>query len=473
MPTPFSRTSFVAALLLSGGAAVAQPALPLQLDMDHAAFLYDEDDSLLEVYFSFGAASLTYEPDDDGFVAEVPLQVVLRPTAANAPAGANVEPVFEERIEFEFGIADTSALRSGQYFVQQVRAEVPPGEYTLDAIVPADAETARGELRLSQDIVVPDFAQQGRILLSDVTLASGIQRAEDDDDPFYKNGLQVVPNPNAIYGEGLRSVRYYAEAYGLSSRPGTQYTLLEYVSEGNESAPLLGFQRRTSRPVRDPDVLVGSIDVSTLPSGSYFLRLALLDENNEALAEQSQKFFVLNPSVARPQVAMENDYETLTYAVMGEEELEENLRHARLIATTREQQVLSRLTTAEEKREFLAEFWRGRDTDSDPNTNSARREFYQRLEYVEEHYRTPYGPAYESDRGRVYLKYGPPSAVDPRTFERGGLVPHEIWEYNHIPNEGEATFIFADVERIGRFELVHSDVTGEISQPDWERRLQQ
>ena len=46
--------------------------------------------------------------------------------------------------------------------------------------------------------------------------------------------------------------------------------------------PLPGLQRRTQRKARTPDVLAGSFKLDGLPSGSYFLRLVLLDENNES-----------------------------------------------------------------------------------------------------------------------------------------------------------------------------------------------
>jgi GWxTD domain-containing protein len=234
---------------------------------------------------------------------------------------------------------------------------------------------------------------------------------------------------------------------------------------------MTGYQERTVREVRDPDVLVGSFDVSELPSGSYFLRFAILDENNQALAEHSKKFFVLNPNVVRPIVAVNEDFETSLYSVMSPEEVADNLAHARVIATQTELREIRNLSTLETRRAYLARFWQSRDTDSEPSVNAARREFYERLRYAADRYDTPFEEVWETDRARVLLKYGYPSDVDPRPFDQQ-LVPHEIWAFDNIPGQGTSLFIFADREGLGRFDLIHSTVTGEISEPNWQQLLQ-
>src|SRR5690606_13288881 len=262
----------------------AQP-LPLDLDLDYATFAYDAAGSLVELYLAVGASSLPYEPAEDGYLATLPLDLVIRPVSVGAPDGAASEPVLAERRTLQFAVADTSAIEPGQYFVDQMRLVVPPGEYALDLTAPEDVERGRSELHLTLDLIVPDYAEAAQTQVSGVTLASAIRRAEDGEgeSPFYKNGLLISPNPKALYGEERSQLYYYVEVYDL---PGDReaYTLLTYLSRSNLPQPVPGQQRRTERPVRNPDVLVGAFDTSELPSGSYFLRLALLDENNEALA---------------------------------------------------------------------------------------------------------------------------------------------------------------------------------------------
>ncbi|HLT47227.1 MAG TPA: GWxTD domain-containing protein [Rubricoccaceae bacterium] len=466
-----SRWSLIALVALGLGRGAAAQELPVDLDLDYAAFLYTEDEAMLELYLSVGASSLSYVTEDSQLVAALPVEIALRPISAAAPAGASAEPVLEESAALRFAVADTSALGDGQYFVELFRTAVPPGEYTLDLTVPPEGD--RDELRLSVELTAPDFVQEGHATVSGVTLASSIREGEADA-RFYKNGLVVVPNPGALFGSDQDRLFYYAEAYGL---PGAtdqqQYTLFAFLSESGRPDPIEGHQRRGARAVRDPDVLVGSFDVDDLPTGSYFLHLVFLDENNEALAEQTKRFYVYNPDVERPAAAVGADegYEASLYAIMSEEEVEANLRHAAVIATQQELAQMRQLADLEAKRAWLAAFWRRRDTDSDPSENQARRDFYERLRYADERYATPFREGYEVDRGRVLLRYGYPAQVDPRPFDQQ-LVPHEIWTYENIPGHGSAVFVFADREGLGEYDLIHSTVTGEVTAPNWEQMLQ-
>ena len=68
------------------------------------------------------------------------------------------------------------------------------------------------------------------------------------------------------------------------------------------------------------------------------------------------------------------------------------------------------------------------------------------------------------------LTYGMPSDMQSRLFDRGTL-PHEIWTYNNIPGEGQSSFIFVDEDGFGRFDLIHSTVTGEVQEFNWQNRV--
>lgn len=462
-------------ILLVGSMGAATPhaqELPLDVDLDYATFLFDETDSLLEFYVSVGADKLDFDLVDGRYLAAVPMDLVLRPVAGSAPPGASETPVLDEDLTLRFASVDTSAVLPGQFYVEQFRTAIAPGEYTLDATFPATG--GRAEMRIALDVTVPNYVVEGNVMVSGITLASHIGSAGEagSSNPFYKNGLIVTPNPNSLFGEGQDRLFYYAESYGLpEGTTGEEYTLLVFLSESNLAQPMLDYQTRHVRPVRHPDVLVGSFDISELPSGSYFLRLALLDENNEALAEQGKKIFVLNSGVERPVTVVDEGFETSLYAVMSEEEVEENLSQAKVIATQSELTHIRGLTDLESKRSYLSRFWQARDTESDPATNSARREFYERLRYAADRYDTPFEEVWETDRSRVLLKYGYPSDLDPRPFDQQ-LVPHEIWAYDNIPGQGSSLFIFADREGLGRYDLVHSTVTGEISEPNWQELLQ-
>ena len=449
-------------------AAVALPAAaqtPLQFRPDAATFLYTEDQSLVEVYLSFRASTLPFTAGPDGFTARVPARVRLLPVSQAAPVGAERTAASDQTVTFEYVVPDTTGLTPEQVFVEQLRLVAPPGDYELEVVLAPPGQSTAGAVL---DVTLPAYAQATGTVISGVQLASVIQRAEDGDE-LAKSGLSVRPNPDAYFG-AQAPVRYYAEVYDPPAG-GDGYTLLTFLAETATGAPLPDLERRTTREPREVDVVVGSLDVGAVPSGIYYLRLVVLDDANQAVAEQSKRVFVINPDVEVAGLdggAM--SYEETLFAAMGDEELRLNVRHAAVVATSRERQQIEALSTDEERRAFLTAFWTSRDTDSLPTVNDARRTFYERLTTVNDRFGEPNKQGFETDRGRVYLTYGPPSELDRQPYDPQ-FVQHEIWNYENVPGEGRSIFVFADRYSSAEMELVHSNVTGEVSVPSWRQEI--
>ena len=73
----------------------------------------------------------------------------------------------------------------------------------------------------------------------------------------------------------------------------------------------------------------------------------------------------------------------------------------------------------------------------------------------------------DTDKGRVYIKYGPPDDIDYHTSAAGDK-PHEVWHYT---TRGNYRFIFRDRRGSGNYELVHSTYPGEAYNPYWRDEL--
>ncbi|MCL2512198.1 MAG: GWxTD domain-containing protein, partial [Bacteroidales bacterium] len=95
---------------------------------------------------------------------------------------------------------------------------------------------------------------------------------------------------------------------------------------------------------------------------------------------------------------------------------------------------------------------------------------------------------YQTDRGRVYLQYGPPTIVVDRSFDTGnsgftsnleddsyqdgGLVPYQIWRYDILGAQRVRTFVFANKHIAAQsYDLIHSDAQGENYNPQWQTEL--
>ncbi len=102
---------------------------------------------------------------------------------------------------------------------------------------------------------------------------------------------------------------------------------------------------------------------------------------------------------------------------------------------------------AQEKEEKFRAFWEKRDPTPDTEFNELMTEYYRRVHHAFVEFRTPESPyGQETDRGEVYIKYGPPSSVD-RTFPKKGQVL-ETWKY------GNRTFVFEKGSGFSEFILL-------------------
>ena len=464
------RSSFLLSAVALAFVGTPLAAAQADVKVDVATFRYDGAQTLLEAYVSIGAASLDYQADGDGFRSDVPMRLDLLPVAAGAPAGAASEPVMSREVDLRFVVPDTSALQTGQVFVEQVRTAVPPGDYTLR--LTATGGDGAAEVRLERDVTVPRYAESGPAQMSALQVASRIERATEAGDPFVKSGLLIQPNPDAFYGRDRSTVPYYLEVY----QPGASgtYTFLTYLAASDAPAPLPGTESRIDRPSQEVDVIAGQVDVSALPTGVYFLRAVVLDAENAALAETSKKIFVINPDVARPELATsELGYEETTFGLMGEQELEEAVDQALVVSNSQERSAAGDLASDEQRRAFLVRFWRDRDDDGNPYQNLAHREHLARVAGIAEQFRESAGRrGIETERGRTFVKYGAPSEIDRKPSE-ADRVPYEVWTYDNIAGEGRSVFVFADRFRSNTYDLIHSNVRGEVSLPNWEAELLQ
>ncbi|HEX8370218.1 MAG TPA: GWxTD domain-containing protein [Pyrinomonadaceae bacterium] len=138
------------------------------------------------------------------------------------------------------------------------------------------------------------------------------------------------------------------------------------------------------------------------------------------------------------------------------------------IITKDERKAFLKLTTDEERENFIENFWRRRDPNPDTEENEYREEFYERIAYANEHFSSGI-PGWKSDRGRVYITFGKPDSVeshpsggayDRPSYEGGGSTttyPFEVWFYRHLDSVGEGIEVeFVDPTGTGEYRIARS-----------------
>lgn len=140
------------------------------------------------------------------------------------------------------------------------------------------------------------------------------------------------------------------------------------------------------------------------------------------------------------------DFQIEATAGAFDADLERSLELIALIADQQEVDQLRNLPAGERK-EAWNRFWRGRDPDPDTPENEFRDTFFDRVRYANENF-SILEPGWRSDRGRIYIRYGPPDEVESRPHRMDG-PPYEIWIYA-APG---LRFVFVDYEGFGRYQL--------------------
>ena len=124
------------------------------------------------------------------------------------------------------------------------------------------------------------------------------------------------------------------------------------------------------------------------------------------------------------------------------------------IATDEEREAFGLLQSDEDRQQFIEQFWIRRDPTPGTNQNEYQEEHYRRIQWANDHFGGDQ-PGWRSDRGRVYIAYGPPDEVDTHTGATGTPV-YEVWRYRYVATVGgTATVEFVDSARTGDFRLTN------------------
>jgi GWxTD domain-containing protein len=135
------------------------------------------------------------------------------------------------------------------------------------------------------------------------------------------------------------------------------------------------------------------------------------------------------------------------------------------IITDEEKKSFHSLATDDERDQFVEQFWLRRDPTPDTEENEYREEHYRRIAYANERFASGI-PGWKTDRGKIYIEYGPADEVESHpsggTYERpqeegGGSTstyPFEKWRYRYIEGMGNNIILeFVDTTMSGEYHM--------------------
>ena len=123
------------------------------------------------------------------------------------------------------------------------------------------------------------------------------------------------------------------------------------------------------------------------------------------------------------------------------------------IITPEERDTFKNLSTDDEREEFIEQFWLKRDPTPGTLENECKEEHYRRIAYTNDRFSSSL-PGWKTDRGRIYITFGPPDEVESHPAGNQGSPPYEIWRYHWIEGIGTNVQIeFVDTARTGEYRM--------------------
>ena len=366
-------------------------------------------------------------------------------------------------------VTDTSKLDGA--FIDQQRFTLPNGEYVMEISV-VDLNNEASKPSRDRMTVLVDFPND-KPAISDILFFDSYAKA-DQPTTCTKSGLDFLPMVYPFYGPSESKLKFYTELYYSNKIYDEGKFLVNYYIETSESASKMNefnFSKRFD--VGKVNILLNTIDISTLPSGNYYLVVEMRDRSNTLICSHSAFFQRSNPGVGYDMddlsgVSVSN---TFVSSITNVDTLRRYIQYLDPVCTETERNYCTGLVKTDDVKtmqQFLFNFWATR---APLAPAQAWTDYLGAVKRVNQSFGTTSSPGYRSDRGYVFLKYGQPDKIVESPNEPGAY-PYEIWHYYAVANQRNKRFVFMSKDSsTNDYHLIHSDVVGEVNNYRWQLEI--
>lgn len=311
--------------------------------------------------------------------------------------------------------------------------------------------------------------------ISGIQLVESYKLSDNELSPFWKSGYEIQPYPINFYPKHINKLSFYFEVYNLEKDTSQSdlFILQVFISQF-ETKKILNnfafFRRIQPKPLLS---FINQFNIESLPSGNYLLNILIKNKNNNIIAQNQLFFQRSNPLADQLESSIKTNIVNSQFSsITNRDTLLEYIYCLRPISTENEKYFIdTRAKTADIEllQQFLASFWSSRSS----NPIEAMKNYLAEVQKVNNSFSLRNIKGYETDRGRVYLQYGPPNSIVSRPNEPNAY-PYEIWHYYELNNQRNRKFIFYNKSLVTNdYELLHSDAIGEPRDYQWQLKIHQ
>jgi len=373
-----------------------------------------EQHGTLEIHYDISYSQLQFLKKADGFLARFEVQAVLYDTKGKQVGGDSW------RRQVKCTAYKETSSPEGSY-QETFKIEAAAGKYTLVV------RTENLDSEEVSSVLIKLDLRPFKSLPAIGGLLIGRCRADSVDSGSLRSRL--IPFPRARFGEKLPTVCVYGELYDTPPVVDTATVRVFWkVLDGQGAVKLEDTFSVRRRGRVSPFLFTYSVD--ELAMGKHTLELFLGQGKGP-------------PSASRTFEVDESKFD------LGQN-IDDSLTLLGYIASRSEMEPIKEAKGAERKRLWL-EFWRKRDPYPETPENEFLIEFFERVSYANENF-SSLQPGWKTDRGRIYIRRGPPDQIDSRPFSATGPA-YEVWYYF----QQNLTFVFVDRMGLGDYELMGPD----------------
>jgi GWxTD domain-containing protein len=439
----------------------------------------------MDAYFSSGKFNT---PKNEPFI-ETYLTLVGKSLAAK-----NINGKFQNSVNIGFKVfKDSILVKSNKYnllsptflaseqnpsFIDHQRYSLPNGTYNLELTLRDNYDSLNKPLVIKSPITI-DFSDT-LIQCSTIQPLESYKKSTTETS-ITKCGYDLIPYTVNYYSATSNVLSFYFETYNTNYVLGENKSFVySYYLEFNSDLTVLSnygtFKKQQTAKINP---LLAKLDISKLSTGSYNLVIELRDGENKLHLRKKHFFQRYNPALditALQNLSVEqniaeyvghcNDLDTLKMFVECLWPIADAFDKDRIInqSLTKDKHLM---------KNFIVDFWQRRAADT-ANPVNLWAAYYKNVQQVMILFKCGKQKGYYSDRGRVYLQYGPPSQRSQQNNEHN-TFPYEIWQYYRTTDAVNGQFFsnrkFVFVNKMlgdDCFMLIHSDMRGEVNNPRWQ-----
>ncbi len=428
--------------------------------LSYSTFYSPQDGPYIETYLKISGNSIHLEKNEDGkYQGKVQVIMIFK---------KNDTVINYDKYELKSPVSDS--INTVSSFIDQQRFSLTNGIINFEIQIWDLLDTLSKPYITLQPLTMN--YNKDEVSISGIELVESYSKTETPG-ILSRGGYDLVPNITNFYPESANKLIYYSEVYNSGNLLGSdeKYLVSSYIQILETGKTLQDYIRYKKEISNDVSIVFGEFDISKLPSGNYNLVIEAHDKNNKIIGFNKLFFQRSNPKIQLTvdDVTANKVDNSFAGRITDIDTLREYIRYLEPISNFQEisfsQSHLEKSDLLTLQKFFLM-FWSQRDA---LEPQKAWLDYLEQVNMVNMAYTTPIYKGYKTDRGRVYLKYGPPNSIS-ESYNEPAAYPYEIWHYYELANgQRNKKFVFYTRDIVTNdFALLHSDVVGELSNYRWQ-----